>query len=81
MSDSKVLGATLDPSDSLDSDPGPNLLNLMQLKWPQDFRFRLHQAPPGASESNAYTEADASKVGPKARTLASVGALDLDPGP
>ena len=53
----------------------------MQLKWPQDFRFRLHQAPPGASESNAYTEANDSKVGPKARTLDSLDAFDSDPGP
>ena len=53
----------------------------MQQKWPQDFRFRLHQAPPGASDSNPYTEANASKVGPKARILDSLDSLDSDPGP
>ena len=53
----------------------------MQLKWPHDFRCRLHQAPPGASESNAYTEANDSKVGPKARTLDSLDACVSDPGP
>ena len=42
------------------------------------------QAPPGpsgASESNACTEANDSKVGPKARILDSLNALDSDPGP
>ena len=44
----KSWGATFDAVDALDSDPGPNLLNLMYLEWsPQDFRYRLHQAPPG----------------------------------
>ena len=81
MSESTVLGPLVDAFDSLDADPGPNLLNRMQQKWPQDFRFRLHQAPPGASESNAYTEANDSKVGPKARTLDSLDSFDSDPGP
>ena len=45
VSGSKVLGATLDALDALDSDPGPNLMNLMHRNGPQDFRFKLPQGP------------------------------------
>ena len=41
---SKVLGATVDALDSVDSDQGPNRMRLTDLKWPQDFRLR-HPTP------------------------------------
>ena len=78
----RVLGGTLDRLDSLDSDPGPNLLNRMHLKWPQDFRFRLHQAPSGASdESNAYTEANDSKLGPQGPDFRCIRFIPFGPWP
>ena len=42
--ESKVLGATFDALDSVDSDQGPNRMRLTGLKWPQDFRLR-HPPP------------------------------------
>ena len=62
---SKVLGATFDALDSVDSDQGPNRMRLTGLKWPQDFRLR--QPPPSAgasepNESNDSGEAHESKV-------------------
>ena len=44
-SESQALGALLESVDALDSDPGPNLMNLMHRNGPQDFRFKL--PPPG----------------------------------
>ena len=39
--ESKVLGATFDAFDSIDSDQGPKMMNQMRRTWPQDFRRRL----------------------------------------
>ena len=74
-SESQALGALLESVDALDSDPGPNLMNLMHRKWPQDFRFKLPPRPvPGllnrvhvmnlmnrmaSNESNAYQDSTA----------------------
>ena len=66
-----TLGANFDPCDAFDSDPGPNLLNLMHLKCPPGLEIQAPPGPSGASEYNAYNEATGSKVGPKARTLDS----------
>ena len=73
--------ATLDAFDSVDSDPGPHLLNLMHQKWLPGLAVQAPSGPSGASASNAYTEANDSKVGPKARTLDSLDSFDSDPGP
>ena len=64
--ESKVLGATFDALDSVDSDQGPNLMHLMHLKWPQDFRLR-HRPPPiqvplTPNESNASDISHAPEV-------------------
>ena len=57
-SESQALGALLESVDALDSDPGPNLMNLMHRNGPQDFRFKLPPPRPltGASESSACNE-------------------------
>ena len=77
----KVLGAIVNAFDPLDSDPGPNLLNLLHLKWPQDFSFGLHQTPPGPLNRMHILKLRILKSAPKARTLDSFDSFDSDPGP
>ena len=48
--ESKVLGATLDALDSVASDQGPNLMNLMYLKWPPGLETQTPTPDSGASE-------------------------------
>ena len=84
MSDSKVLGATVDALDSIDSDQGPNRMRLTDLKWPQDFRLRHPPPSAGASEPNEPNDSDEaheSKVLALGPTFDSLDALDSDQCP
>ena len=55
-------------------------MNLMHVKWPQDFRFSP-RGPFGASESNGSDESKAAAPPKKAMTLDALAALVSDPGP
>ena len=82
--ESKVLGATFDALDSVDSGQGPNRMRLTDLKWPQDFRLRHPPPIAGASEpneSNDSDEAHESKVLALGPTFDQLNALDSDQGP
>ena len=73
--ESKVLGATFDALDSVDSDQGPNRMRLTDLKWPQDFRLRHPPPIAGASEPNESNDSDESPapaspgIGPDVRSM------------
>ena len=82
--ESKVLGATFDALDSVDSDQGPNRMRLTGLKWPQDFRLRHPPPSAGASEpneSNDSDEAHESKVLALGPTSDHLNSVDSDQGP
>ena len=82
--ESKVLGATFDALDSVDSDQGPNRMRLTGLKWPQDFRLRHPPPIAGASEpneSNDSDEAHESKVLALGPTFDPLNSLASDQGP
>ena len=77
--ESKVLGATFDALDSVDSDPGPTRMRLMDLKWPHDFR-RIHrprvQLPLKLMNRMTSGEAHESKVLALGPTFDQLNALD-----
>ena len=82
--ESKVLGATFDALDSVDSDQGPNRMRLTDLKWPQDFRLRHPPPIAGASEpneSNDSGEAHESKVLASGPSFDQLNSLDSGQGP
>ena len=85
MSESKVLGATFDSLDALDSDPGPNPMSLMNRPRAPGLQIQVPPTgPSGASESsasNAESESNESKEGPKVRTLERVDSSKSAPGP
>ena len=78
-----ALGPTLDSLNSfgsLDSDQGPNLMNLMNRNWGPGLSI---QTPPesGASESDESNGSNASQVLALGPTFNASAAFDADPGP
>ena len=61
--ESKVLGATFDALDSVDSDQGPNLMHLMHRKWHPGLSIQTPPPPnSGASESDEANGSNASQA-------------------